>query len=199
MTAAKLVPLRRVSGTVDEISEEALVAACALGDAAAMGALIDRFQAPVYRFVSRLLGSDGTDRDDVVQSTFVEVSRSAATFRGGSRVRVWIFGIAANLARNHIRSAVRRRRMEAALAAVPEPRVVRPDDEAARRELLLQLNAALSRLPHNLREAFVLCDLEDVSGRDAAATLGVREGTIWRRVHEARRALRAAIEGGSHE
>lgn len=196
MKGARLTPLRRVAGSTEELSDQALVAACALGDSAAMGALIDRYQAPVYRFVSRLLGSDGAERDDAVQATFFEISRTASRFRSASTVRVWIFGIAANIARNQIRTHVRRRRMETALASVPPQRATRPDDEAQRRELLARLGSALAVLPHHLREAFVLCDLEDVSGRDAAATLGVREGTVWRRVHEARKTLRAAIDGG---
>lgn len=197
MRGAKLVPLRRLAGESGEFTDEALVAACALGDVAAAGALIDRFQSSVYRFVSRLLGSDGADRDDVVQATFLEVTQSARRFRGGSKVQVWIFGIAANIARNQIRSAVRRRRMETALASIPAPRSSRPDDELERRQVLAQLGAAVVELPHHLREAFVLCDMEGLGGRDAASTLGVREGTIWRRVHEARRALREALEGGS--
>lgn len=196
MKGAKVIPLRRVAGHTGEFSDEALLAACALGDSAAMSVLIDRFQAPVYRFVSRLLSSDGAERDDVVQATFVEVARCAATFRAASKVQVWIFGIAANLARNQIRGAVRRRRMETALASVPSQHSIRPDDEVQRKQLLAQLGEALSRLPHELREAFVLCDLEQVSARDAAIGLGVREGTVWRRVCQARKALRAALDGG---
>ena len=86
--------------------------------------------------------------------------------------------------------------METALASLPSNQSIRPDDEVERKQLLAQLRAALAQLPHELREAFVLCDLEQVSGRDAAISLGVREGTVWRRVHEARKALRAALDGG---
>ena len=198
MTApGKLLALRRVAGQPDELTDEALVASCALGDQAAMGALIDRFHRPLYRFVSRLLGSDGNDRDDVVQATFAEIAGCAARFRRDSSVRVWIFGIAANISKNQIRTLSRRRRMETALAAVPSPRATRPDDEAQRNQLLRKLATALADLPHDLRTAFVMCDLEDLTARDAAAALGVREGTVWRRVHDARRALREALEGTS--
>ena len=193
----KLRPLRRIEGRTDELSDEALVAACATGDAAALGALIDRFHKPVYQFVARLLGDGGSERDDLVQQTFVELARSASRYRKGSAVRVWIFGIAANLTRNQIRSFVRRRRMETALASVPAVEIARPDEQLLRRELIERIEAALGELPHSLREAFVLCDLEDVSAQEAAAALGVRPGTIWRRVHEARQALRAALDGGS--
>jgi RNA polymerase sigma-70 factor, ECF subfamily len=196
MTGGRLYPLRRIEGRTDELSDEALVAAAATGDAAAVGALVDRFQQPVYRFVARLLGSDSSDRDDIVQQTFIELMRAASRFREGSTVRVWIFGIAANISRNQIRTIVRRRRLEAGLASIPAPPSVAPDAPLERRELLAKLQAGLEELPHALREAFVMCDLEEISGRDAANALGVRQGTVWRRVHEARRALRLFVNGG---
>jgi RNA polymerase sigma-70 factor (ECF subfamily) len=190
----KLIPLRRVQATAAEFSDEALLAACALGDSAATGALIDRFHQPVYRFVSRLLGSDGHDRDDLVQATFAEIATCAARYRRKSSVKVWIFGIAANLVRNHLRSAVRRRRMESTLAVLPVRSAQRPDREAEGRELMAQLAQAIDALPAPLREVFVLCDLEELPCREAALALGVREGTIWRRLHDARWALRTALE-----
>jgi RNA polymerase sigma-70 factor (ECF subfamily) len=191
----RLVPLRRIQATAEEFSDDALIAACALGDSAAMGALIDRFQQPVYRFVSRLLGSDGSDRDDLVQATFVEVATCAVRYKGKSSVKVWIFGIAANVTRNHIRSAVRRRRMESALAELPARLVPQPDREAERLQMMAMLAAAIDALPARLREVFVLCDLEELPCRDAAVALGVREGTIWRRLHDARCTLRESLGG----
>ena len=189
----KLRPLRRIEGSTVELSDEALVAACATGDSAALGALIDRFQEPVYRFVARLLGSDGSDRDDLVQQTFVEIARSSARFRRRSTVRVWIFGIAANLTRNQIRSIVRQRKLETQLAAVPPLASSRPDVELERHQLVGKLRIALAELPHPLREALVLCEIEEMTAAEAADVLGTREGTVWRRVHEARRALQAAL------
>ncbi|MEP6860852.1 MAG: sigma-70 family RNA polymerase sigma factor [Deltaproteobacteria bacterium] len=197
MMRGKLVLLRKVAGQLEELSDESLVAACALGDSAAMGALIDRFQRAVYRFVARLIGSADSDRDDLVQSTFVEVALCAPSFRGRSSVKVWIFGIAANLARNHVRSAARRRRFEGVLAALPETRSSSPARVAEHHELMARLGPAIADLPQHLREAFVMCDLEDVPCREAAKALGVREGTIWRRVHEARKTLRDVIGGQS--
>ena len=58
----KLVPLRRVAGDIVEMSDEALLAACATGDAPALGALFDRFHLAVYRFAGRLPMTDDTNR-----------------------------------------------------------------------------------------------------------------------------------------
>ena len=85
-----------------------------------------------------------------------------------------------------------------AYAAWPKPLAGGAPDEALQRAQALQrLAAAVEELPHDLRAAYVLCDLEELPGVEAARVLGVRAGTLWRRLHEARRALRDAIEEGA--
>jgi len=191
----RLVPLRRQGerrAAVSDISDEALLAACGVGDTAALGALFDRHHQAIYRLVSRLLSAEPGAIDDLVQTTFLEAWRAARGFRGKGSVRSWLYGIAANAVRHHVRSAVRRR---GAHAALPEPSPSRgPDDAALRAQLVGRLAAAMDALPPDLRAAFVLCDLEELPGVEAARVLGVRAGTLWRRLHEARRALRAALD-----
>ena len=194
----QVVPLRRLDerrAALGEISDEALLAACGVGDSAALGALFDRHHEAVYRLVSRLLRTDAAETDDLVQTTFLEVWKSARGYSGRGSVKSFLFGIAANTVRHHFRSTRRRRD---AYAAWPEPLPAGAPDEAAVRSQQVQLlAAALDRLPHDLRTVYVLCDLEDLPGVEAARVLGLRDGTLWRRLHEARRALREAIEGGS--
>jgi RNA polymerase sigma-70 factor (ECF subfamily) len=206
MSAAKprhaggqLVPLRRRDeqrAAVSDLSDEALLAACGIGDSAALGALFDRHHDAVYRLLSRLLRTEPAEIDDLVQLTFLEAWRAAKKYRGRGAVRSYLLGIAANTVRHHIRGAARRR---AALADVPTPAPAgTPDADAMRAQQVQRLAAALDELPHDLRAAYVLCELEEVPGVDAARALGIRAGTLWRRLHEARRALRDAIddEGG---
>lgn len=198
MKNAKLVPLRRASGPVlAAMSDEALLAACGTGDLPALDALFERFHLPLYRFLARLPTTDDLTRDDLVQATFLEVRRIAKRFRGTSSVKTWILGVAANLARHQLRGERRRRAHHASyaehLSAVPS----RPDEQAERRELLARVAEALAALPHDLQVAFVLCDLEQVPGVEVARALGVPEGTIWRRLHVARKAVRASVEGNA--
>jgi len=195
--AGQIVPLRRVEerrAAISEISDEALLAACGVGDAAALGALFDRHHEAVYRLISRLLRTEPSEIDDLVQQTFLEAWRSAKKYSGRGAVRSYLFGIAANAVRHHIRGAVRRRN---ALAEVPPPVASgAPDDAAMRAQQVNRLAAALDELRDDLRVVYVMCDLEEVPGVDAARALGLRAGTLWRRLHEARRALREAIDGG---
>jgi RNA polymerase sigma-70 factor (ECF subfamily) len=194
---AKLVPLRRISGDITEMSDEALLAACATGDAPALGALFDRFHVAVYRFAGRLPMTDDLARDDLVQATFLEVRRAAHSFRGTSSVKTWILGVAANVARHTLR-AERRRRVHQArylegMAAAPELL----DAQVERKKLLARVAEALAALPRDQQVAFILCDLEQLPGVEVARVLEIPEGTLWRRLHTARKAMREAIERAS--
>jgi len=174
---------------VDELTDAGLVAACATGDRAARALLFERHVDTVHRFVSRMRGSDADTIDDLVQQTFLSAFQAAGRFRG-EHVRGWLFGIAANLVRGYARTEIRRKR---ALAVVAEsaPRASSLIEPA----VLARLPSAIAALPHDLRAAFVLIDLEGERGAEAAEALGVPEGTLWRRVFHARRTLRSALGG----
>lgn len=193
----QLVPLRRIDerkAALSEISDEALLAACAVGDSAALGALFDRHHEAVYRLVSRLLRMEAVEIDDIVQTTFLEAWKSASKYSAKGAVRSFLFGIAANTVRHHVRSSKRRRDAFENWES-PAPVPAAPDDALSRAQQVQLLTAALERLPHDLRVAYVMCDLEDIAGVEVAKLLDIRAGTLWRRLHDARKALREAISG----
>lgn len=193
---AKVIALSDREPQRDTPSDEVLVAACAAQDQDALGRLYDRHQAVLWRFLSRLLHPGAPELDDLVQATFLEVWRSAPRFKGRSTVRTWILGIGHNLTRKHMRDRSRRRAALARWAEVADAPVT-PEDRWQDRMLVERMQAALPTLSPELRAAFVLCDVEGVRGVDAAEILGVRPGTVWRRLHDARKRLRRALEGGS--
>lgn len=170
-----------------------LLAACAGGQAEALGVLFDRHHRAVFRFVARLSGTDQRDVDDLTQLTFIRVGQSANSFSGRSSVRSWIFAIAGHVVRDHIRAEVRRRNLVQSAANGPRADPDRPDDAVEGVQALALFTSALAALSHDLRVAFVMCEIEDTPGKDAAVALGIPEGTLWRRLHEARRILMAAI------
>ena len=84
------------------------------------------------------------------------------------------------------------------MPALPPPaHAERPDDATIRAQLVHRLAPALARLSHELREVFVLGDVEGIPGVEVARALDLRQGTVWRRLHEARRRLRLALDGGT--
>ena len=147
----------------------------------------------MFRFVDRL-GRLSNDADDIVQTTFLEAHRSAPRFRGDAAVKTWLFGIAANLVRVRFRSDARKRRAVDALQAIPRRPPTDPGDAMTREHQRRRLAAAIETLTPALREAYVLCVVEELSGKEAARALGIREASLWRRLSNARDAIRAAIE-----
>ncbi|MCW5802534.1 MAG: RNA polymerase sigma factor [Deltaproteobacteria bacterium] len=195
----KLVPLRRVGGVgggVAELSDEGLLAACGAGDVAALGALFDRYSDAVYRFAGRFPLIDKVDRDDLVQTTFLEIRRTAGTFRGQSSVKTWILGVAANVARVALRSERRQQERQAKYLEQPTALPLRVDEQIEQRKLLARVETALAHLSREHQIVFILCDLEQLPGTEVAGILDIPEGTLWRRLHEARKAIRTEIERG---
>lgn len=193
-----VVPLRPPSVSRETLSDEALLAAAGTGDAAAIALLFRRHHKTLYRAFTRLLGAR-EDLDDLVQATFLEAWRSAPSFSGRSSAKTWLIGIAYNVFRHHVR-AQSRRRSAFRLFALESQESVTPISESqvdARRDLA-SLEAAVLKLPEDLRVVFVMCQLEDLNSREVAEALGTREGTVRRRLHDARRRLAESLaERGS--
>jgi len=176
------------------LADEALIEGCAAGDRDALGTLFDRHSQSLTNFLGRAFGR--RDLEDLVQQTFLEVWRASPKFKKKSSVRTWILGIGANVARNHSCSCTRRQIALASYAdaVAGEAAPSTPDRIVEHRQKLARLEAALAELNEDLRVTFVMCELEHVPGAEAAKVLGVRVGTVWRRLHEARHLLSSAIE-----
>ena len=198
-TGAKVIPIRRTDPPAApaedvQISDAALVAACAVGDGAALGVLFDRHHRGVYAFLSRLAGTDDRDLDDLVQATFLEALRSAKRYRGDAPVHRWLFGIASHVVRHHVRSEIRRKSFQTRLAVHPRRAPTEPSVAVERDQLLARVRRAVDDLPHKQKVVYVMCELEEIPGVEVARVLGMREGTVWRLLYQARMALRDALE-----
>lgn len=188
MKRGQLIQLRPALA-VEELSDQALAAACATGDRVAQGLLFERHADTIYQFVARMRGSDAHTVDDLVQATFLAAFSSAGSFRG-AKLQSWLYGIAVNVMRTYVRKEVARKRVVTSLAAQPAEDAAGPRDAD-----VSKLRAAIDSLTPKLREAIVLVDLEGESGVDAAQALGVPVGTLWRRLSDARAQLREALGG----
>ena len=72
-----------------------------------------------------------------------------------------------------------------------------PYQHAAESQRVARLLAAIDALPEPMRVVITLADIEGMKGADVARALGVSEGAIWRRLHDARKQLQARMtEGG---
>jgi len=147
----------------------------------------------VYRLAYRLAGNRA-DAEDLTQETFVRVFRSLAQYSPGT-FEGWLHRITTNLFLDMVR-----RRQRIRFDALPEDagdRLAGTDagPEQAYDEMHLdpEIQAALDALPPDFRVAVVLCDLEQLSYEEIAATLGVKVGTVRSRIHRGRVLLREAL------
>lgn len=140
----------------------------------------------IYRFCLRLSGS-ASDAEDLAQEVFLAAFSGQAKFAGRSSVQTWLYQIALNCWR-HSRRALR---LDMAIFddTAPSPG---PSVEVAVTENV-SLTCALSALPPDLREAFLLVRAEGLKYKEAADVLGVPSGTVQWRVHEASRRLRGLL------
>jgi RNA polymerase sigma-70 factor (ECF subfamily) len=178
-----------------ELTDEALIAAIRVGDKSGLALLFRRHQAALHRFCTRLVGPRG-DVEDLMQNTFLAAWSNAGSYRGQASAVAWLYGIAANLHRRSLRSTRRTKTFLERLQWRPGPRPLPIDDEVSNRQLMRRLASAIDELPHDLRVVFLLCEMEGISGTDAARALGLRPGTVWRRLHDARKRLLSILERG---
>ena len=175
-------------------SDAQLLSAVADADLAALGQLFERHEPGLRRYLGRL-GCSGSDADDLVQATFLELMHAAKRFDATLAAAPFLFGVATMMHRRHRRSLMRSAHRLAEWTRLiwrdPPPT---PSDEAEGSAAERRLAAALERLAPKKREVFVLVTLEGLSGEAAAAALGVPVKTIWTRLHYARAELRKALE-----
>lgn len=164
------------------------------GERSALAEVYDRHQGHVRRFAQRLLADDQA-ADDLVQDIFLALPKAIRRFEGRSTLRTFLVSIALNHCRHHVRAAARRRAAAERMARLsPTEPMATPSERWQQRQIADAMARGLDALPLDQRLAFVLCVVEERSSQEAAALLGVGEGTVRTRVLRARRKLQAHLE-----
>ncbi len=145
--------------------------------------LYDELYPAVWAHCRRLLGVPG-DADDATQEVFLAVHRGLDGFRGDSQLFTWVYRIATRVALRH-RARLRR------AAAIPEPE---PAPAHGAHALPHQIERALTKLSVEHATVLSLFAMEGLTHREIADILGVPEGTVWSRLHAARKKLAAELD-----
>lgn len=146
------------------------------------------------------MGVREADLPDMMQEVFVVVHRRQDSYDGTSRVTSWLYGICRKVA-----AAYRRRphvRKEYLVDEAPVTSASAPSSQAEleAREAQEMLQAVLSEMDVDRRATFVMYEIDGMSGEAIAEQLGIPVGTVYSRVHAARKTFQTALaklEGAS--
>lgn len=143
------------------------------------------------------LGRGQIDVDDVTQEVFMAAHRQLAGFRGGARVSTWLYAITRNVVRDRLRAERTRHFFLTRVTRDPaaqRPAVPTPAHHLEWSQSLQLLHALIAALPETARRAFILFEIEGLSGPEVERALGVAGSTarVW--LLRARAHLRKRLE-----
>ncbi len=186
---------------MDDLSDAQLITRVLGGESAFYRPLVTRYQSRLHAMVCGMV-RDPDDAKDIVQMAFVKAYQSLSSFRIDSAFYTWIYRIAMNLAIDHCRKGKRRKTtsFEDAVASRDEDGTLaeqhlsdNPAIDLARKELRERIYAALDDLTDDMREVVLLREVEGLSYKEIADTMGIPEGTVMSRLFYARKKLQARL------
>lgn len=180
--------------------ELAIVTRAVNGDRPAFEVLYEKYVRKVYNLVFRMVGN-AIDSEEVTQEVFYQAYKNLTSFQGRSRFYTWIFRIATNVTLQHVKKAVRHRRVrsiehigEAALHVNGVASGSDPERQAQQRSLYKALDLAVRRLPANQRAVMVLGPIQGHTYEQMANILGTNEEVVKGRLHRARENVREFLK-----
>ena len=178
-----------------EPSDEQLLESYKRGEKQGFAQLVERYQRELFHFLVRFLG-DRAAAEDVFQETFLQVHQSAATFDSSRRFRPWLFTIAANKARDLMRSQARRptNPLQATISSDEESgqfidlmqaNAEMPGEKMEKEELQKQVQKTVMNMPDHLREILLLSYFHQFPYKQIGDILQIPLGTVKSRLHAA--------------
>ena len=166
------------------------------GDRGSFATLVSRYERELYHFLVRFLG-DRAAAEDVFQETFLQVHQSADQFDAQRRFRPWLFTIAANKARDLIRSQARRPTNPLQASINPgddesgeyidlmQAVETLPEGPLERKELQEAVQKTVMNMPDHLREILLLSYFHQFPYKQISDILDIPLGTVKSRLHAA--------------
>ena len=183
--------------TTEREGDQVLVARVQAGERQAFDLLVAKYQRRLMRLVTRLV-HDPAEAEDVVQETFIKAFRALRHFRGDSAFYTWLYRIGINTAKNFLVTQGRRaptsteadaERAEGFEDADSLRDINTPESVLASKQIAYTVNAAMEALPHELRTAIVLREIEGLSYEEISEVMACPIGTVRSRIFRAREVI----------
>ena len=176
-----------------------LVSQCIAGNEDAIERLVRQYETGVFRLALSIVG-DQAEANEITQETFIAVLRSLRSYqdyKDRKSFKAWIYTIALNQSRSHLRKRKTLERLRNTLTSIfrvetqkqisPEEAVIQNDKEA-------EIWKSLNQLDEPFRIVLVLRYFHELSITEISEILSVNEGTIHSRLHSAREKLRNTLK-----
>ena len=174
--------------------EYALVQRIQSGDSDAFAVLMDLYQKQVYHLARRTVGNP-EDAADMTQEAFLRAYRAIGSFRGDSKLSVWLYRLTQNVCIDFLRS--RGRKPTVSLTVENEEDEVQeldvaddrldPEVQYQRKALRDAVRRGLDELPEDYRTILVLREINGLSYAEIGEQLQLEEGTVKSRLFRARK------------
>jgi RNA polymerase sigma-70 factor (ECF subfamily) len=195
----KILELSRVN-SIEGMSEahatrQRLIAECIAGNEGAIEALVREYEAGVFRLAFSIL-KDQAEAHEVTQETFLSALRALPWYREQKSFKAWLYTIALNHSRSHLRKRKILERLRSSLTIifrVETERQVSPEEAAIQNEKEAAVWYSLNQLDERHRVVLVLRYFHELSVAEISEVLSLPEGTIHSRLHNARERLRTAL------
>ena len=189
--------------------DQQLVARAQRGEKHAFELLVAKYQRKLARLIGRLV-RDPAEVEDVAQEAFIKAYRALPQFRGESAFYTWLYRIGVNSAKNFLMTQGRRAPTSTEKDAeeaetFEEAEQLRdnntPESVLMSRQVAETVNAAMARLPEELRTAITLREIEGMSYDEIADVMNCPIGTVRSRIFRAREAIAAELRPllGTHK
>ena len=171
------------------VDDAELVERSVLGDTAAFGIVVERYQGLVCGLAYSACGNAHLS-EDLAQETFIAAWRQLRGLREADKLKAWLCGIARNVVNNHLRKQQRTPTAQAAELLESLPALAdSPSERAMSRQEEALVWRTLEALPENYREPLVLFYRQQESVAAVAAALDLSEDAVKQRLSRGRAML----------
>jgi RNA polymerase sigma-70 factor (ECF subfamily) len=172
----------------------------ARGHDAALNDLIERHGRHIFHYVLRHLSSE-EEASDVTQEVFVKLYKNRLKFRPDGKFSTWLFTIATNLVRDHLRwhqrhpetSLEARDEEHRSFADVLAENSGSPSEQLIATERAQQVQRAVQALPEELKTSLILSEYENLAHAEIGKILGCSPKAVEMRIYRARQILREKL------
>jgi RNA polymerase sigma-70 factor, ECF subfamily len=179
---------------LEKLEDAELLSKFQQGEESAFYVLFERRHKEIYTHCYRMCSRDAEKANDAFQDTFMKVFTRKDLFTDATNGRAWLYRIATNTCLNALRYDKRHPTEGIQDTYRSENAALQPDFATEQGSLREALERAVAKLPKELREPFILRELEEFSYEEVSEQLGITVAAARQRIYRAKMTLRDELE-----